>query len=212
MTHPPLAIVYADSQLLVVDKPSGLLTVPGKGPDKQDCLINRVLADYPNARIVHRLDQPTSGLVLIALSYPAQRALSMQFQARTVDKTYLAVVDGLVAEDQGSVELPLICDWPNRPRQKVDHEHGKAALTHYRVLERDHEALCTRVALSPVTGRSHQLRVHMLALGHPILGDQLYGDARQQAAGERLLLQARTIGFAHPATGDRLDLALSPAF
>ena len=150
-------IIYADDTLLVVNKPAGLLTVPGRGPEKQDCLINRLLVPYPNARIVHRLDQATSGLVLIPLGYEAQKHLARQFEQRLVHKCYTAVVGGVMADEAGEVDLPLICDWPNRPRQKVDYTDGKAALTRYRVLQRSAEA--TRVALEPVTGRSHQLRV-----------------------------------------------------
>jgi tRNA pseudouridine32 synthase/23S rRNA pseudouridine746 synthase len=141
LPNDPLEIVYADEALLVVNKPAGLLTVPGKGPDKRDCLINRVLVGYPNARVVHRLDQATSGLVILPLGYLAQRHIASQFERRQVDKHYIAIVDGLLDQDTGSIDLPLICDWPNRPRQMIDHQQGKLALTHYQVLERDLEPL-----------------------------------------------------------------------
>lgn len=206
----PLSIVYADEDLLVVDKPAGLLTVPGKGPDKHDCLINRVLAGYPNARIVHRLDQPTSGLVIIPLSYESQRHIARQFEQRAVRKVYTAVVGGVIARDQGEVDLPLICDWPNRPRQKVDYTQGKSALTHFHVLARQTDR--TRVRLKPVTGRSHQLRVHMQALGHPILGDTLYAPAALASLSPRLLLHATELTFAHPRTGKPLSCRSTPAF
>ncbi|WP_024460042.1 pseudouridine synthase [Marinimicrobium sp. LS-A18] len=203
-------IVYADDTLLVVNKPAGLLTVPGRGPEKQDCLINRLLVPYPNARIVHRLDQATSGLVLIPLGYEAQKHLARQFEQRLVHKCYTAVVGGVMADEAGEVDLPLICDWPNRPRQKVDYTDGKAALTRYRVLQRSAEA--TRVALEPVTGRSHQLRVHMQALGHPILGDNLYATPAYLAASDRLLLHATTIEFTHPQTGSPVYCESPPVF
>src|SRR5690606_8281122 len=198
MSASPIALLYQDSHLLVADKPAGLLTVPGKGPDKQDCLINRLLPGYPNSRIVHRLDQPTSGLVVIPQSYEALRHIGQQFEQRQVSKRYFAVVAGLMADDTGSVELPLMCDWPNRPRQMVDTAAGKAALTHYQVLARDPVNMRTRVALTPVTGRSHQLRVHMQALGHPIVGDTLYAPADIASASPRLLLHAEFICFTHP--------------
>jgi len=203
-------IVYADQDLLVVEKPPGLLTVPGKGPDKQDCLISRLLVPYPNARIVHRLDQPTSGLVIIPLNHPTQKHIGRQFEQRQVGKAYIAVVSGRVEPERGEVDVPLICDWPNRPRQKVDYTQGKAALTRFEVLERNDHT--TRLLLSPMTGRSHQLRVHMQWLGHPILGDTLYADKAGIAASNRLLLHAARLNFRHPATGDALDLHSEPGF
>ncbi len=203
-------IIYADEALLVVNKPAGLLTVPGRGPEKQDCLIGRLLPHYPNARIVHRLDQATSGLVLIPLGYEPQKHLARQFEQRQVHKRYIAVVGGALETDVGEVDLPLICDWPNRPKQKVDYTEGKAALTRYRVLRR--EAGSTRVELEPVTGRSHQLRVHMLALGHPILGDNLYAPPEYLKASDRLLLHATAISFTHPGTGVTVHCDSSPTF
>lgn len=193
-------VVERDASFIVVDKPSGMLAVPGRGPDKADCLSARVQRDFPDALIVHRLDMETSGLMLFALGIDAQRALGRAFEQRVVYKRYEAIVDGLLASDAGSIDLPLICDWPNRPRQTVDHERGKPSLTHYRVMHRDAIAQRTRVSLTPVTGRSHQLRVHMAALGHPIVGDSLYA-SRPPAEGERLLLHATDLAFPHPHTG-----------
>ncbi|WP_347331307.1 RluA family pseudouridine synthase [Marinimicrobium locisalis] len=204
------SVVYEDSDLLVVEKPAGLLTVPGRGPDKQDCLINRILPAYPNARIVHRLDQPTSGLVIIPLGYEPQKHLARQFEQRQVHKRYIAVVSGLPDPAAGHVDLPLICDWPNRPRQKVDYTEGKPALTRFRVLS--HDDGNARMALEPVTGRSHQLRVHMMALGHPILGDTLYGTIESKRASKRLLLHATSIVFTHPRTGSQVHCDSTPTF
>lgn len=207
-----LAIIWQDADLLVVNKPSGLLTVPGKGPDKQDCLINRLLVDYPNSRVVHRLDQPTSGLVLIPQNHHAHKTLGKQFELRQISKRYVAVVGGLVADDAGEIELPLICDWPNRPRQMIDFEQGKHALTQYRVIERNTASNQTRVELTPVTGRSHQLRVHMQALGHPILGDTLYAPKDFRDAAPRLLLHAEWIRFTHPVSGEVISLECPSEF
>jgi len=212
MTASTITLLYQDRHLLVADKPAGLLSVPGKGEDKQDCLINRLLLHYPNSRVVHRLDQPTSGLVLVPQSYDALRHLGRQFEQRQVSKRYIAVVAGLLEADSGEVDLPLICDWPNRPRQMVDKNQGKPALTYYRVLQRDTQLQRTRVELMPVTGRSHQLRVHMLALGHPIVGDTLYAPAAIAAASARLLLHAEALGFAHPDSGERLEVTQSAPF
>lgn len=193
-------ILYADSAIVVVNKPPGLLSVPGRGPEKQDCLANRLLVHYPNTRIVHRLDQPTSGILVCPQGYDALRFIAKQFESRQVKKSYIAVVAGIIEKESGEVNLPLICDWPNRPRQKVDHEQGKQALTHYTVLKRDHKNNCTRVILKPVTGRSHQLRVHMQQIGHPILGDTLYASDKIAAQSERLLLHAQWLSFCHPET------------
>lgn len=207
-----IPIIHQDEHLLVVNKPSGLLSVPGRGPDKQDCLINRVLEKHPNARTVHRLDQPTSGLVIIALNYEGQRAMGKLFEQRQISKCYIAIVGGEVAEEQGEIDLPLICDWPNRPRQMVDHKNGKSAQTRYRVLQRDRKSGTTRVELTPITGRSHQLRVHMRELGHPILGDSLYAPETLQSRASRLLLHARTLRFKHPLSDETLTLTCEPDF
>lgn len=201
-----LAVVHVDDALLVLDKPSGLLAVPGRGADKQDCLSTRAQARYPDALIVHRLDMDTSGLIVMARGPEAQRTLSAAFAARSVKKRYIAVVGGRLEAPQqewGEVDLPLVCDWPNRPRQIVDHAVGKPSLTRWRVLEHT-AAGTTRVELEPVTGRSHQLRVHLAELGHPILGDPLYAPAALRTCVARLMLHAWRLAFAHPASGEPL--------
>lgn len=203
---PSLPLRYADDTLLVLDKPSGLLAVPGRGADKQDCLSARVQAHFPDALIVHRLDMATSGLMVMARGPAVQRALSMAFAARAVEKRYIAVVAGRMqppAEAWGVIDLPILVDWPNRPLRIVDYQAGKPSVTRWRVLEND-GTFSTRVELHPVTGRSHQLRVHLHALGHPILGDALYAPADVQALSARLLLHAKSLRFAHPATGEAL--------
>jgi tRNA pseudouridine32 synthase/23S rRNA pseudouridine746 synthase len=196
-----IGILHADAALLVVLKPAGMLSVPGRGEERADCVATRVQARYPDALVVHRLDMATSGLMLFGLGLAAQRTLSRSFERREVSKRYLAVVDKLVLQDEGSVTSPLICDWPNRPRQRVDELRGKPALTHWRVLERDVAQNCSRVELQPVTGRSHQLRVHLQSIGHPILGDELYASPEAFARSPRLLLHACQIGLPHPASG-----------
>lgn len=196
-----LDLVYLDDSLLVVNKPEGLLSVPGRGDDRQDCLVHRVQQRFPDALIVHRLDMATSGLLVLARGEAMQRALSVLFQDRHVGKRYTAVVKGLMGQDQGEVDLPLAADWPNRPRQMVCFERGKPSLTRYQVLSRDPARGETRVALEPITGRSHQLRVHMLAMGHPMLGDPFYGDPDSQARAPRLLLHAAELTLPHPLTG-----------
>ncbi|WP_299147098.1 pseudouridine synthase [uncultured Tateyamaria sp.] len=191
----PLVVLHDDAEMLVVDKPSGLLSVPGKGAHLADCLIARVQAVWPQALLVHRLDRDTSGVMVFGLTPHAQRFLSRQFELRAARKTYVARVWGRLTPKTGRVDLPLIVDWENRPRQHVNHETGKPAITDWRVL-RDSEAE-SRVRLMPKTGRSHQLRVHMLALGHPILGDPFYatGDA---LAFERLMLHSEELRIKHP--------------
>lgn len=200
---PYLDIIYQDDDFIVLNKASGILSVPGRLPEHQDCLQNRVQRVLPTATIVHRLDMATSGLMIMALNKPAHVAISRQFEQRKTKKTYLARVFGLIALNEGSVDLPLICDWPNRPKQKVDHENGKQSLTHYRVLSHTDSVdgkKSTLVELSPVTGRSHQLRVHMLALGHPILGDRLYASQDALAMSNRLQLHALNLSLFHPKT------------
>lgn len=201
-----LDILHLDDDLMICNKPAGLLTVPGKGPEKQDCLINRALKFNPNARVVHRLDQGTSGIVMFPLNYMSLKILTKQFEARGIHKRYVAVVSGLVEEDEGEIQLPLICDWPNRPLQKVCFESGKPAHTRYQVLERDAARNCTRVSLEPVSGRTHQLRVHMLSLGHPMLGDQLYSPLDIQAQAPRLLLHAQHIELTHPILRHKIEV------
>lgn len=212
MTDSQLDILYLDEDLLITNKPAGLLSVPGKGPDKQDCLYNRVLKFNPNARVAHRLDQGTSGIVMFPLNYLALKNLTHMFEARAIHKRYIAVVDGLVAEDEGEVKLPLICDWPNRPLQKVCFDSGKAAHTRYQVVERDLEKKITRVLLEPVSGRTHQLRVHMLSLGHPMLGDGLYAPEDVLAKAPRLLLHAQELWLDHPITGVEVRVQATPDF
>ena len=192
--------VHADAQLIVARKPSGLLAVPGLGPNGQDCLSARVQARFGDARVVHRLDMSTSGLMLFARGTAAQRVLSQAFAARAVQKGYIAVVAGCPAAPEGEIDLPLSADWPNRPRQQVDRLAGKPSLTRWRVLGPAGDD-ATRLALNPVTGRAHQLRVHLLAIGHPILGDALYAPPQVRARSERLLLHACSLAFAHPFDG-----------
>jgi tRNA pseudouridine32 synthase/23S rRNA pseudouridine746 synthase len=208
----PLKIVHQDEALIVLDKPSGLLSVPGRGLAHADSLASRVQAEFPDARIVHRLDMATSGLIVLARGAAMERALSIAFQKRQVEKLYVAVVAGQIAEDSGEIDLPLITDWPNRPRQKVDFELGKPSLTGFEVLARDAARNASRVALTPHTGRSHQLRVHLLAIGHPILGDDLYGDAASRTAAPRLLLHATRLALPHPLSGAELTLESPPDF
>ncbi len=207
-----LEILFIDNYLMAVNKPSGLLSVPGRGEDKQDSLISRVQLRYPEALIVHRLDMETSGILLLARDKETHRRLSRAFQERQVAKQYLAVVDGCLSESSGEVDLPLICDWPNRPLQKVCLEHGKPSLTRYQRLDYDAARDVSRVALFPVTGRSHQLRVHMLALGHAIVGDPLYACAAAQAKASRLLLHACQLSFLHPYEGCSVNLHTPPQF
>lgn len=210
--HTGLHILYVDDYLLIVDKPSGLLSVPGRGEDKQDCLINRVLLEYSDALIVHRLDMSTSGLMLLARGKLMERALSILFQRRQVAKTYTAVIAGWLESDQGEVTLPLITDWPNRPKQKVCFEQGKPSHTRYQVLSRHQQAYTTSVKLEPLTGRSHQLRVHMQALGHPILGDELYASEPVALQAPRLLLHATALDFLHPVTQMPVSVVSSVPF
>ncbi len=205
----PLVILHHDHELLLVDKPAGLLSVPGKGEHLADCLLARVQAVFPDALLVHRLDRDTSGVMVFALTRHAQRHLGMQFEKRQVKKTYIARVWGHVAEKTGTVDLPLIVDWPNRPRQMVDHENGKPALTEWRVLR--HEENATRVRLFPKTGRSHQLRVHMQAIGHPILGDPFYATGEARAA-PRLMLHAESLRLRHPDGGRGMTFRAKCAF
>jgi len=209
-TPPPdtgLAVIYVDDCLLVVDKPTGLLSVPGRGEGKDDCLISRVQQVYPDALTVHRLDMATSGLVIFGRGAAMQRALSIAFMDRKVKKRYIAVVDGIVESNSGTIDLPLIIDWPNRPRQKIDHVEGKQAITHYRVLSRDTTRQTSRMELDPQTGRAHQLRMHMLHLesGHPILGDDIYAPPEVLAKADRLLLHASRLVLRHPVTQEEME-------
>lgn len=200
--EPYLSVLHVDEDLLIVDKPSGLLSVPGKALEHSDCIESRVQKTYPNARIVHRLDMDTSGVMVLAINAAAHRHLGLQFERRKMEKTYLAEVWGQVSGDEGEVDLPLICDWPNRPKQMVCFENGKPALTKWQVLDRGDQT--TRLRLFPHTGRSHQLRVHMLAIGHPIIGDRFYADGEALAASSRLALHAESLTLHHPVGGERV--------
>lgn len=197
----PLRILHDDHEILVVDKPAGLLSVPGKGDHLADCLIARIALVFPMVLLVHRLDRDTSGVMIFALTRHAQRHLGLQFEKRQVRKTYVARVWSRVEKDSGTINLPIAVDWPNRPRQHIDHEAGREAVTDWRVLRRDESE--TRVRLTPHTGRSHQLRVHMLALGHPILGDPFYatGPARDFP---RLMLHSESLRLRHPDGGKHM--------
>jgi tRNA pseudouridine32 synthase/23S rRNA pseudouridine746 synthase len=201
-----LELVYQDDYLVVVDKPAGLLAVPGRGADKSDCLATRLQQLFPDVVSVHRLDMSTSGLMMFARGAEKHRRLSRMFRERQVQKRYVAVVSGLLEDAAGEVDLPLSADWPNRPHQKVDTAAGKPSLTRYRVLE--YTANTTYVELEPVTGRTHQLRVHMASIGHPIIGDALYGGRKA----ERLMLHASLLSFAHPVSGTPLTLVCDAPF
>jgi tRNA pseudouridine32 synthase / 23S rRNA pseudouridine746 synthase len=204
-------LLYVDDHLLAVSKPSGLLSVPGRGPDKQDCVHRRLLAEFPDALIVHRLDMGTSGILLFARGIEALRRLGRQFETRQVHKRYTAIVRGALPAGAGEIDLPLLTDWENRPRQRVDLANGKPALTRYTVRWFDPATQRSQVDLKPVTGRTHQLRVHLAALGTPIVGDPLYGTEEERKAGlrgapdsaefPRLHLHAEQLAINHPMSG-----------
>lgn len=206
--------IYADAYLLVFNKPAGLLSVPGRGADKQDCLSRRAQHHYPDALVVHRLDMSTSGLMLMARGTAMQTAFSKLFEVRQVFKSYTAVVDGQlpVTNEWQLIDAPIALDWPNRPLRIISPDAGKPSQTRWRAVSSDCAANTTRVELQPITGRSHQLRVHLLALGHPILGDALYAPAAVQAKSARLLLHASELRFTHPANGQEMAFALRPEF
>ena len=202
------SILHADDALIVADKPAGLLSVPGRGPDKQDCLSARIQRQYSDALIVHRLDMDTSGLICFARGIDSQRRLSRAFEERLIGKRYLACVAGRLESDGWQeIDLPLCVDWLNRPKSKVDHEHGKPSRTRWRAAGYDAASDSTRVELAPVTGRSHQLRVHMAAQGHPIVGDPLYGQPA-----ERMRLHATALALFHPADGRPVEFFSPPPF
>lgn len=194
-----IAVIHVDEHLIVLDKPAGLLSVPGIGAENADCLALRVQGLYADARIVHRLDQATSGVIVMARGVANLRELSRQFEAREVDKRYVAIVAGLVDAEEGEIALPLRKDMERKSRHIVDHELGKPALTRWRVLDRDAALMRTRLELQPLTGRSHQLRVHLAEIGHPIVGDQFYAPAEVAGAAPRLLLHAAALTIAMPA-------------
>ncbi len=203
-------IIHSDDSIVLASKPHDLLSVPGRGPENQDCLLHRLQPRFPTIRIVHRLDCATSGVMVLALDADSHRAVSRQFQERQTAKRYIARIWGEPEQDAGSVELPLRCDWENRPRQMVDHDQGKSALTHWKILSREGES--SLVELTPVTGRSHQLRVHMQALGHPIVGDRFYAQGPALAASDRLLLHAQRLQLFHPVSGEWLTFESSCPF
>ena len=205
-----IRILYADDDLLLVRKPDLLLSIPGRHPLNKDCLVSRLQRDYPTASIVHRLDLDTSGIMVIPLNKPTHAHISRQFQERTVHKEYHAIVYGHVTADSGVIDLPIACDWENRPRQMICHERGKSAQTHYEVLQRLGDR--TRLLLKPVTGRSHQLRIHLRELGHPILGCDMYAHAEALGMADRLMLHASSLGFTHPTTGGWLERQCPPDF
>ena len=208
---PALTLVYVDDAIVVLDKPPGLLSVPGRGPDKQDCLSLRVQAQYADALVVHRLDMATSGLIVMARGVQAQRTLSEAFANRQVNKRYEAVVLGEVeapTDDQWrTIDLPIGVDWPNRPRRKIDPQAGKSSQTRVQLLQVDAQRQISHVQLEPLTGRTHQLRLHLQAIGHPLLGDALYAPPAVVAMSPRLLLHARDLAFAHPVSGRTMQFS-----
>ncbi len=210
--HTSLDVLFKDKYLLVLNKPSGLLSVPGRGEDKQDCLITRAQLDFNDALIVHRLDMSTSGLMVLARGKEIERDLSILFQQRNVNKKYIAVVNGKVSPDIGEINLPLITDWPNRPKQKIDFETGKSSQTQYTALSYNEKNNSTRLELKPLTGRTHQLRVHMQSMGHAILGDELYANKKAIKKASRLLLHACYLSFKHPVTGKFIECNSEPEF
>lgn len=207
-----VALLYEDDALLVVHKPAGLLSVPGRGDDRQDCVLRRVKVTHADALIVHRLDQATSGLLVLARDAASHRQLSIDFAARRVHKRYIAIVAGTPAQASGSIDLPLACDWPNRPRQQVDHVHGKPSLTHWRLIGGPTLHDGARLQLEPVTGRSHQLRVHLAALGHAIVGDTLYAPPPWDTRSPRLLLHAEWLQLPHPRDGRLIEFSDPASF
>ena len=207
-----LSVVFADSALIVVNKPAGLPSVPGRPPELKDSAISRLQAMYADALVVHRLDMATSGLLLFARGATIQRALSQLFEQRQIKKRYEAVVHGHLKAPAGTIALPLIADWPNRPRQKVDWLHGKPATTHWRRLPSQHAESYSRLELSPITGRSHQLRLHLSTIGHPIVGDPLYGPDDPSEMSSRLLLHASHLEFIHPGRQELVEFCAAVPF
>ena len=205
-------IVHLDSQLIVINKSCGILSVPGIGPEKADCIAVRVAANITGARIVHRLDRDTSGLMVMALDAETHRKVSMQFEARTVRKRYTALVGGHPILDNGTIDLPIAKDFERSPRQKIDHVHGRPSVTLYEVVERLGIPPSARLHLHPQTGRSHQLRLHLLMIGHAILGDDLYASDEIRALSPRLCLHADQLAFTHPATGEVLSFESTVPF
>jgi tRNA pseudouridine32 synthase / 23S rRNA pseudouridine746 synthase len=209
-TEPWLTVLHEDADIVVLDKPSGLLSVAGKDPALSDCLEARVKARYPGAAMAHRLDKDTSGILVMALHKKALAHVGQQFETRQARKSYVARVWGEVAGTRGRIDLPLATDWENKPRQRVDHVRGRSSQTEWEVVERENGI--TRLRLTPITGRTHQLRVHLLALGHPILGDQFYATGAALAAADRLQLHAEELGFHHPANGAWVSFVVPAPF
>ena len=215
MAQAELTVLYVDDALLVLDKPAGLLSVPGRGEDKQDCLSSRAQQLYPDALVVHRLDMSTSGVMIMARGAVAQRILNDAFADRFTQKRYIAVVDGHLPappQEWGVIDLPILVDWPNRPLRIIDSENGKPSVTRWRVLSHNAIDNTTRVELEPITGRSHQLRVHLLAIGHAIVGDALYSSPRVQSMAKRLLLHAHTLELNHPVSSQPMRFVSPPDF
>lgn len=202
--NPWLDILYQDDDIIAVNKPSGMLSNPGRDPAFYDSIYTRVQAGFADSHLIHRLDMATSGVIVLALNKAAERNIKIQFQDRRTEKVYYARAFGSIEQDSGTIDLPLICDWPNRPKQKVCFDDGKPSVTHYQVLERSNDTSLVR--LRPITGRSHQLRVHLLALGHPILGDGFYAHQDAKAMAPRLQLHAAELSFFHPRSGEPMHL------
>jgi len=210
-----IQVVFVDESLLVLDKPAGLLSVPGRGEDKQDCLSRRAQQLYPDALVVHRLDMSTSGLLVMARGMAVQRKLNDAFAARQVHKRYEAVVDGLIDTTDGTwqlIDLPILLDWPNRPKRIIDAQLGKPSSTRWQLLATDKLHNTSRLALEPITGRSHQLRVHLQAMGHAILGDMLYASPQVASQSSRLLLHACTLELTHPVDQQRMRFVSAAPF
>ena len=209
-TFHPDWVQYADNDIVIANKPSGLLSVPGRGPEKQECLASHLLPLYPTIKVVHRLDMDTSGLMVLALNAEAHRHLSRQFQERETSKTYHAICAGIPSKKQGAIKLPMRCDWEKRPLQMIDFKQGKSAETHWKVIQQNSDTFL--VELTPITGRSHQLRLHMKSLGHPILGDNLYADPIALKQSNRLQLHATQLSFKHPHTLQTLSFTAAHPF
>jgi tRNA pseudouridine32 synthase / 23S rRNA pseudouridine746 synthase len=209
-TDPWINIVHEEADFVIVDKPSGLLSVPGKDPALADSLQRRAEAHWPTAGMIHRLDKDTSGVMVLALNKRAHAKIAMQFEKRTAQKSYVARVWGQLEGEQGLVDLPIAVDWENKPRQRIDFDRGREARTEWKVLAR--EPTATRVKLHPLTGRTHQLRLHMMTLGHPVLGDQFYATGDAFAAADRLQLHAEELSFLHPTTGEPVNFVIPAPF
>jgi tRNA pseudouridine32 synthase/23S rRNA pseudouridine746 synthase len=207
---PNLSIIYYDDDIIIVDKQAGVLSVPGRGPEKLDSISHRLNLEFEEVHIVHRLDMATSGIMIFARHKDSLRSLQQQFQNRQTKKTYQAIVHGKLTPSRGAINFPMRCDWPNRPKQMVCYEFGKKSLTRWRIIEYTHEN--TRIELMPVTGRSHQLRIHCNAIGHPIIGDPFYGNTKSQAASNHLCLHAQSLTVKHPSSNEEVTFSSSVPF